>query len=271
MELKSSEKRSIIYHSIFNYPLSQDNLKKWLCKDKFNFKQKETQFKKINDYYVLKGQENNIKKRIENERSSKKKLLIAQKAAKLISKIPTVLFIGITGSLAMMSANKNSDIDLLIIIKNDKLWTTRLFVYLILKLSSFNLRKPNDRNEKDKLCINMWLSESDLTWSKKDRNIYTAHEIAQVVPIYNKNETYEKFLYLNNWILKFWPNSTQIKKIKVKSKKEAHNVFEKIAFYVQYKYMQKRISKETVTLKRALFHPRDNSLHIISLLNDSTH
>ena len=61
----------------------------------------------------------------------------------------------------------------------------------------------------------MWLDESDMVWQRKDRNIYTAHEIAQIVPLINKDKTYEKFLSHNRWILDFWPNAVKIRKLQV--------------------------------------------------------
>ncbi len=272
MELKSSEKRSIIYHSIFNYPLTETDLKKWTCKYKFNFNQKKIQFKKVNGFCVLKGQEKNVKKRSNNEKYSKKKLVIAKKAAKLISKIPSVLFIGITGSLAMMNAKKESDIDFLIITKSGWLWVTRLLVYCFLNTTSYILRKPQSENERDALCLNMWLDENDLVWNKKDRNIYTAHEIAQIIPLYNKNKTYQKFLYLNRWILNYWPNSVNMPHAisrKFYAKKTIRHtayslkLLEKIAYFFQYQYMKNKITNEVVTPTRALFHPRNNSKFIL--------
>ena len=90
---------------------------------------------------------------------------------------------------------KNSDIDLLIITRKNMLWTTRALVYGVLKVMGYQLRKPEQKSEKDKLCLNMWLDETSLVWDRKDRNIYTGHEIAQIVPLINKKNIYEKFLF----------------------------------------------------------------------------
>jgi D-beta-D-heptose 7-phosphate kinase/D-beta-D-heptose 1-phosphate adenosyltransferase len=251
MELKSNN-ISIKYHNIFDYKLSKDEAFKW------QFRNQKT---------VVSGKKN--KSRLQREKYSQKKLLIAKKASKLISKIPTVLFVGITGSLAMMNSGKNSDIDLMIITKKNCLWTTRLLVYGLLRVTGYELRKPKLNNEKDMLCINLWLDESDLVWGKKDRNIYTAHEIAQVVPLFNKDKTYEKFLYLNRWILNYWPNSVDAKYIGrsisyIGNTKTQYTIYhilntviEYLAFNIQYWYMKNKITREIVTPTRAIFHPND--------------
>ena len=212
MESKSSSFASLKYHDIFNYPLTSDEIKKWQVGKEFTISNLQFPTNEKQNFHFINGRQNIIKTRIQNEKYSKKKLKIAKEAAKTISRIPTVLFVGITGSLAMMNAKKDSDIDLLIITKSEMLWISRLLVYCLLVIGDFSLRKPRVKNERDTLCLNMWLDETDLVWDKKDRNIYTAHEIAQVVPLVNKNKIYKRFLNINKWILNYWPNSVKIRK-----------------------------------------------------------
>ena len=99
MELKFSEKASVIYHNIFDYPLMEDELYKWKCGE--NIKGNTGVIYK-NNFYLLDGKEKIIRRRIENEKNSNNKLKIAKKAAKLISKIPMIRFVGITGALAKL-------------------------------------------------------------------------------------------------------------------------------------------------------------------------
>ena len=246
MELKSNN-TSVKYHDVFDFKLTKEEAVKW-------------QFR--NQKIVVRGKKN--KSRVQREKYSRNKLKLAKRASKLISKIPTVLFVGITGSLAMMNSGKDSDIDLMIITKNNCLWTTRLLVYGLLRVTGYELRKPKLDNEKNMLCINLWMDESDLIWSKNDRNIYTAHEIAQIVPLVNKNKTYEKFIYLNKWILNYWPNSIEVNSnedIKILSETKTNHfisrTIENISYKIQYLYMYKKITREVVTPTRAFFHPND--------------
>lgn len=251
MESKSNSSTSVKYHDIFDYKLTKEEVFRWQYKNT-----KET----------TSGIKN--KSRLQREKFSKKKLLIAKGVANLLSKIPTVKFVGITGSLAMMNSNYDSDIDLLIITSAGTLWLTRFVILVILVILVIPFRRFGKDDEKDKLCLNMWMDESDLIWNKKDRNIYTAHEIAQVVPLINKDKIYEKFLYLNKWILDYWPNSVKIKNLKLKwshlhdknLKLKINNLIsliEYLAFKLQYLYMSRKITREIVTLTRAIFHPND--------------
>lgn len=264
------DKSSLKYHDIFDYPLTKADLFRWKIGTKFKIKNLKLAIKHKNGFYFISGREEIIKKRIENEKHSFKKIKIARKSARLISKIPTVVFLGLTGALAMNNAGKNSDIDFLIITKKDTLWLTRFWVYLLLKINGHNLRKPGLKNEKDKLCLNMWLDESNLVWDKRDRNIYTAHEIAQIRPLFSRNKIYQKFLYKNTWVLDYWPNAVKINRaqLKINNTKSWVKFFNKIAFVSQYLYMKEKITREVVTPTRAIFHPNDWGKRVLTRLRN---
>lgn len=266
-ELTEYERASVIYHNLFDYPLDFSDLIRWssgkrILSNKFN-----SSVLNKRGYYFLEGREGLIYKRILRKRISAKKIKIAKKVAKILSFIPTVKMIGITGSLAMQNSSEDSDIDLIIVSKNGNLWTTRLVVYFLINLFGIQKRRPNDKNQKDKLCINIWLDESDLTWKQENRNIYTAHEISQIIPLINKNKTFERLLFQNKWILDYWPKAVKIGNIKFEIEKLKSGLIEKFCYWIQYKYMRKKITREVVAPTRALFHPQDWSKIIISQLS----
>jgi predicted nucleotidyltransferase len=257
------EINTVIYHDCFDCPLSFAEIIKWKLNDSVEIKNICGVVAR-NGFCFLKGREGLIFKRALRQRISAKKMEIAQRASKIISLIPTVRMIAVTGSLAMENSDNESDIDLMVITKAGSLWTTRLFTYMVIHALGLSTRKPNDSQQKDKLCLNMWLDEDDLIWRK--RNFYSAHEIAQIVPLVNKGETYEQFLYKNKWILNYWPNSVRISNLESRIRNKYSRfkildsifmVVEKLAFRFQYRHMKPRITHETVTSTRALFHPHD--------------
>lgn len=288
----SEEVSSVVYHNIFDYPLAFSELIKWRVGKKVKIKGEY--FVKIsNGFYYLGGREGIVFKRLLRKKISVKKIKIARRAAKLLSKIPTIKMVGLTGALAMENASDESDIDLMVITKGGSLWLTRLITLLTLDLLKIPRRRWKDKNQKDKICLNLWLDEEALSWRQKDRNIYIAHEIAQVVPLVNKERTYERFISENKWILNWWPSSVKIKKLKrvtsfasknqndkSKSKNFLHfalqfyilifdfciMVIEKVAFNLQLIYMKRKITGETVTPTRALFHPMNWSKIILQRL-----
>jgi D-beta-D-heptose 7-phosphate kinase/D-beta-D-heptose 1-phosphate adenosyltransferase len=267
--LSMSEELSVYYHDLFDFPLTFADLIKWNCSGDFPQKRSKIPVIFQNDYYFLQGRDSLVYKRVLRSRISTKKLEIANKASEVLSLIPGIRMVAATGSLAMNNAGEGSDIDFMIITKQRKLWITRLLVYFLLSLFRFTLRHPGDKHEKDRLCLNLWMDESDLVWKVNDRNLYTAHEIAQILPLVNKNEAYEKFLYKNKWILKFWPNSVRIVncKLKAASSRNKGSMLEQIAYKIQLNHMKPRITREVVTPTRAVFHPQDWGKVVISRLS----
>jgi len=270
--LTSSEKLSIKYHDIFDYPMTMGELVKWkagsvIVADDADAIETDNQ----NGLYFIKGRSGLLLKRSVRERASIKKMKIAKKAAGLLNRIPTIKMVGVSGALAMRNATEESDIDLLIMCAKGSLWTTRAISWILLKLSGKRIRKPKERDEKDKLCLNMWLDESDLIWRK--RNIFTAHEIAQVIPIVDRGGYYQAFISKNKWAKAYWPNAVRL------SKKSMYTdiiggvaqlfysfikLVEPMAYYLQKRYMKEKITKEVIKKSRAVFHPNDLSGIVVS-------
>ncbi len=162
---------SIKYHDLFGFALTDQELAKWRAGSLSSYKQiNKNQVLFKDGFYFLKGNRGAALKRVLRKKFSLKKTGIAKRAAFVLGRIPTIKMVGITGSLAMKNADEDSDIDLIIVTCRGTLWTTRVIGYLLLKFLGFNLRKPRDKNEKDKLCLNMWIDESDLAIDKQ--NIY---------------------------------------------------------------------------------------------------
>jgi hypothetical protein len=282
--MDNSEKISVYYHDIFDYPLNVFDLVKWNTSKNISIDSRDIKVAHRNGYYFIQDKKGLVYKRNLRKRISINKLKIAKRASKIIGFISSVKMIAVTGSLAMNNSSEKSDIDLMIITKNGTLWTTRIFVYMVIHVFGLGMRKPNDLDQKDKLCLNMWLDESDLIWTSP-RNIFTAHEIAQIIPLVNKNEIYEKFLYKNKWILDFWPNSVKIENCKFITNSEFDisqfdcviencklkivnsKFLEKICYSFQHQYMKSKITREIITPTRAVFHPNNTGKIVLTRMH----
>jgi D-beta-D-heptose 7-phosphate kinase/D-beta-D-heptose 1-phosphate adenosyltransferase len=255
--LTINERASVVYHNLFDYPLNFSDLIKWTTGKQILSNDSNVSVVNKRGFYFIEGRDGLVYKRVLRKRISAKKIKIAKNTAKILSFIPTLKMIGITGSLAMQNSSEDSDIDLMIVAKSGNLWTTRLFCYMTTWLNGFAVRIPEDKVQKNKLCLNIWLDESDLIWKQKDRNVYTAHEIAQIIPLIDKDNTFERLLFQNKWILDYWPRAVKIKNIKFETKKPTSGLIEKFCYWLQYQYMRNKITREVITPTRALFHPQD--------------
>src|SRR3989338_3884319 len=272
---------TLSYHSRFSYPLTFDELHRFLV---INRPLSSNEVKKILDelvkkqevikqknYYSLPSsfvlRPSSFTLRPRRAAASAPKLHLARRAARLIGLLPWVKLICVTGSLAMENSDSGDDIDLMIVISPNRLWLTRPLVILLISLffkrrkpvpSSFVLRPSSFSNT---LCLNLWLDASALAMPPHRRDLRTAHELAQMQPLINKNHTYEKMLLLNKWgkkyLANFWNSFLRPSSFVLRpSTNNPLNLFNLLLFRLQYAYMKPKITSEEVNLHSAFFHPK---------------
>src|SRR3989344_5183219 len=131
--LSKEELHSLTYHNVFDYPLTMAELVKWSAGPKsLTINHQQSTISNTNGFYHLAANPGAVLKRLMRSRISARKLEIAKKAAYVISLVPTVKMVAVTGALAMENASDEADIDLLVVSRKSTLWTTRLLVYFSL-------------------------------------------------------------------------------------------------------------------------------------------
>ena len=203
--------RTLAYADVFAYPLTLKELHRFLISQKTDSQSlKETlkTLKKISskgDYFFLKNKEKNVYLRRKRKKWSQGKCLLARKVASCLRLIPWIKMVAVTGNLAMDNAEQDDDVDLLIITAKKRLWLTRLLTNFLVEIVA-NRRRPGDKEVKDKICLNMFLDENHLKIPVKEQNLFTAHEVCQLKPIWAKNQLYQRFIQENLWCQNFLSN-----------------------------------------------------------------
>lgn len=272
-----SIKKSLIYYSLFNYPLTLVQLWKffiWENKTKPNYM---TFIKtldqisgkyvfKIKDHYLLNKNKLWIFELEKRKAVSLIKYKIAEKTAKILSFIPSVEMIALTGKNAVMFSDSDDDIDFLIICSRNTLWITRLIISILLIFLGL---KRNKKQSKDRICLNMFLDKINLKIPFNERDIYSAHELAQLKVIYNKNNTYLEFLSCNNWLINYLPNSAMQTETydSMRNNGIILKLLNNLFYTIQFFYMRKKITDEKVSLEYVRFHPFDNRKKVIYKYN----
>jgi len=174
-----------------------------------------------------------LKIKNQNEKCFKEIVRKVQIYLTLVSLLPNVRFMAITGSSAMIHTGPHGDLDLFVITSSGTLWLTRLLLVLLAK--SMGIYGTH-------ICLNLFFDSSHLFIHKKKRNSYVAHEILQMLPLVNKKNTFERFLYTNRWVHRLFPNSVR-NTFAPKQTKTYHpektGYLENVLKYVQMKYIKK--------------------------------
>ncbi len=277
--IKKAILKTLCYADVFDYPLKEKEIGEWLIGTKNKEQRTKNKIGNIkiiqhkNGYYFLKGREEIVNLRKEREMWSRDKLKIAKKAASFLKLIPTVKLVGVTGALAVENAKENDDIDLFIITSKGLLWTTRLLTTLLTEIKGMR-RHPQELNVNNKICLNMFADENHLEIPKKEQDLFSAHEVAQMKLLWDRDDTYQRFLQANNWVRKYLPNSYQELVLKENDKdtsdggeattstpprwrKQEAPMVEEIAKRFQLWYMRNRRTSEVIKDGIIRFHPQD--------------
>ena len=96
----------------------------------------------------------------------------------------------------MNACHKDSDIDLFVITKPNRLWTARIF--LTLALSILGQRKTATQHA-GKFCLSFFISEKNLSLENiaLENDIYLSYWIQTLKPILNRRRVFERFLEEN--------------------------------------------------------------------------
>lgn len=207
--------RTLVYADIFDYPLNDKEIWQYLISGtgvSFGLLKRELteavnrkQISLAGKFYSLPGRKKIVALRQRRELASGHKMKIAQRVVGWLKFIPTVKMVAITGALAMDNSEKDDDIDLLIVTAKKRLWLTRLLTTFLIELVA-ERRRPNDKEFKDKICLNMFLDEENLPVPQPERNLFSSHEVCQLKPIWDRGGIYKRFIQENKWTTRYLAN-----------------------------------------------------------------
>ncbi len=201
--------RTLLYYDIFDYPLKDEEVFKFLPENSISQTDFKNQLKTIchepdsvirehNGYVFLEPKKNLVSQRLEREYISFRKWKTAKRVTTLIKNFPFVRAVFISGSLSKNNSDKKADLDFMLITAPSRLWICRSLLMLFKKTFLFNSYKY--------FCINYLITEDNLEIEEK--NIFTATEIAYIKSTYNSG-LMNKFIASNLWIKNYFPNYTE--------------------------------------------------------------
>ena len=254
----------MLYHQIWSYlisskPVSEKDFKtslndlvedkKVLCKDAWYSLNKV-------DY-----------ERVEKRKKHAEKLIVqANGVVKYLKHLPWLEMMAVTGSVAAFNADEQSDIDLLIVTKPQRLFLSRLFVVLILKLLGvyWYSQKPAGT-----ICPNILLTSDNLAWDEKNRNIYVANEISLLYPLFSHHNCYFDFLKHNAWVTHYLTN-LHIPDYKSQPPAKSNflgkltDLIELAVMKIQMLYMKNKKTTEIVSKNLVHFNTHDSASVILN-------
>ncbi len=292
LSLRARVLLTVSYNAVFSWPLTLEEIQRRLLAchrhSDSDAESEEESFRVITQLLkegllikegkliTLKTHPHAFKIRQEAELRANKKWVEVRHFVRLVSWLPWLQAIFVTGSLAVNHAKKNDDIDFLLVTKKNRLWLARPIITLLTLLVGKG--RLYGFHAENSWCLNMWLEEDCLILPESQRSVYSAYELLQAVCVWDRGGVEERLARENKWVSSVIPSyARDLFRSKKSAKKPPDNhkdpstkprlvqyqddvVFaflNQLAFQLQLLYMRQHRSRETVGRGYAYFHPRD--------------
>lgn len=266
---------TLAYADCFDYPLTPKEITKFLIGYSAPLTEVQKTLKSMSGNSVhpygactLPNRESIIPLRHRRMAASKKKWEIVYRVSRWLAYIPTIECIGVTGALSMDNADASDDIDLFFIVSPHTLFITRLLTIFVVDVVA-KRRKPKGKETANTFCLNMFVTRDALVMPTEDQDVYIAHEILQMVPVFVRGRVYQSFLEANSWVKHFMPNLWH-ERMKQTNRLPSYvpgfvfailrffnRLAEPIARHFELGYMKGKRTREIVSDTVLRFHPRD--------------
>jgi hypothetical protein len=189
-----------VYADVFDYPLTAREIHRY-CGMKSSFTTVYAEIQSFGflshsgDFFTLPGRESLVAVRTKREEISSRLWLHALRYGHVLAGLPFMRMLAVTGSLAVNNTESRADIDYFIVTEPGHLWTCRAMALVLGRLAA---------HQRLNLCPNYLVTTRALAFP--DQNLYAAHEIAQMVPLYGL-DVYAEIRRNNTWVAEFLPNA----------------------------------------------------------------
>jgi len=196
--------RSVIYASLFDYPLTLAQLHHSLIESD----QSQEEILAVYDgsarlqtivhhrdgFFFPAGRADLVAERRRREARSRRFLHQHESLLRLLCAIPYTRLVALSGSVAHLNLEPDGDLDLFIVTRGKRVWTVTVALLLLTRL----LRRRRI------ICANFVLADSHLVLEPQD--LFTANQLLHLKPLIGA-EVLHAFLAANPFVARFYPNA----------------------------------------------------------------
>lgn len=211
---------TLAYYDVMDYPMTAFEVWKYLISDHETASSEQEKIKLLDiikelkdeelrkkidqyrGYYFLKGRQGLVIQRIERNKIAEKKFKTTRRVVRLLRFVPYVRMVAATGTLAMKNTQRKSDLDLLVVLKHNHIFTGRTLVTLATHL--LGVRRYGDKI-RNRICLNFFITDKSPEINIKD--LFSSSEYYFIWPMVGY-EVFQEFQRTNDWIGGFRENYT---------------------------------------------------------------
>lgn len=195
--------RSVVYASLFDYPLEpaqlessligvaadQAAIERWWRES--DLLQATIEYR--DGLYFPAGRSDLVRTRSRREGVSRELLDRDRRIVSFVANLPFVRMVALSGSLAHLNAEDSADLDLFVITAPHRVWSVTVATVVLSKLLGWRKR----------LCMNYVVSEHAMSIAPCD--LFSANQIIHLRPIVG-GDVFTRFLEANPFVKRLYPN-----------------------------------------------------------------
>ncbi len=290
-DLAQSIFRTVAFFSLFDFPVTRFEIWKWLVKPSVAYRLEDVmasleadpwlsaRLETRDGFFVLKGKAAMIATRHERFLDATRKFKRVRRAARYLAFLPMVKTLAVCNTLAWMNTKPESDIDLFIITKPGRVWTTRAFA--VLPFALLGMRPKS--GAVDPVCFSFFASNEsiDLRALKLHKDdLYLAQWVRSLVPVADRDQ-FVTFARLNDWASRLFPNSFPVRSASPRRARtwNGHRDLGHLLEPIMKKFQRSRLPHEIQSMANQdtrvivrddllKFHPNDRRQEFIDRLED---
>lgn len=221
-ELERAILRTVSYFSHFGYPLTAFEIWKWLMSDALTLygdvlaclevstRLRET-LSTHNGFWGIGDVASLVEDRRLRLGDAVVKYRKMTKLAALFARVPWISGVAICNSLAFHHTTKESDIDVFVVTKPGRVWSTRLATTLPLML----LRQRPGECERDPVCCSFYLADDALDFSGLKigaQDPYLVLWLSTLIPFVDRDGVFARLKSANGWTRKTLPHARPVQR-----------------------------------------------------------
>lgn len=214
-KLRGAILRVVAFFDVFEFPLTATEIWKFCdyqcgLDEILSFLNNDGDLLEERDgFYFLPGRESLYRQRQERSVIAKKKQKKALRIARIFSFIPWIKMIAISNVIGRNNMKEESDIDVFIITESKRIWITRFVTVALVKILGL---RPELNNVKDKICLSFFVTTDTLNLQNlmMADDVYFNYWLANLLPIYCRDDYYHKLIQDNTWLLDKMPNWSEM-------------------------------------------------------------
>jgi len=196
--------RSVIYASLFDYPVTLDQLHRTLLEsdqtaaeilavyDGSAMLQQMIEYR--DGFFFPAGRTDLVAERKRREARSHAFLKRHERMLRLLCAIPYTRLVALSGSIAHLNLEASGDLDLFVITKGQRVWTVTVAALLIAKLL----------HRRRVVCANFVVADSHLALEQQD--VFSANQVIHLRPLIGA-DTLAAFAAANPFVKRLYPNA----------------------------------------------------------------